>query len=825
MPVKRLRPAQLYTRCPTSRLKFRTTADLPDLDGYLGQDRAVEALRFGVGMRTDGYHMFVLGPSGTGRHTLVRRVLEEEVRSRAAPPDRIYVNNFQTPHRPRALALPPGRGPTLERDVREFIAELSSAIPAAFESDEYGTQRQTIEEEFKERQEEAFEALQKDARTHELALVRTPMGFTVAPLRQNEVMSSEAFHQMPEQEQERVKADMEALQERLEAVVKKLPEWERERRHRVRELDREVTRFAVTSLFEALRARYVDLETVTAWLEEVEGDIVENVDVFLPKDQPNPMEMLVAGGQADARRSAALRRYQVNVVVSNDPDGGAPVITEDSPTYQNLVGRCEHQSQLGALITDFTLIKPGALHRANGGYLAIDAMKLLRQPYAWEGLKRALSSRRVVIESLGEALSLVSTVSLEPEPIPLDLKVVLVGERRLYYLLCQLDPDFEELFKVEVDFEEDVDRTPPNVNALARVIAGAARHEQTRALTSAGVARLVEASSRLAGDAEKLSVRVGHLTDLVREANYWADRGASDTIGAQEIERAIEARRRRSERISDRMRESILRDTLLIDTEGEKVGQINGLAVLSLGGFAFGKPSRITARVRMGSGEVVDIERRVELGGPLHSKGVMILSAFLGARFAQEHPLSLTASLVFEQSYSGVDGDSASSTELYALLSALSGLPIRQGLAVTGSVNQFGEVQAIGGVNEKIEGFFEICAERGLSGDQGVLIPKANVKHLMLRSEVVDAVREGLFHVYPVKTTDEGIELLTGCRAGRRTRTGKWPKGTANRLVQDRLLELAHKRRSFGRRDGGKAGNNSANGGADNGGADNRGEE
>ncbi len=815
MPVKPLPPRALYARCPLTRLRFRTTAQLEDPEGYLGQDRAVEALRFGVGMRADGYHMFVLGPSGSGRHTLIRRVLEEEARTRSTPPDRVYVNNFETAHRPRALELPPGRGPSLARDVAEFVTELRSAIPAAFESDEYGTQRQALEEEFKERQEQAFEGLQQAAGAHGLALVRTPMGFTVAPLDGKEVMTPEAFGRLPEADQQRIKTEMGALQEQLQAVVKKLPEWEREHRHRVRELDREITRFAVSNLIGTLRDRHADVEAIAGWLDVVEADIVEHVSVFLPREQPNPLEAaLAAGGQADAQRSAALRRYEVNVVVSHDPDSGAPVTTEDSPTYPNLVGRTEHQSQFGTLVTDFTLIKPGALHRANGGYLIIDAMKLLRQPYAWEGLKRALATGRIVIESLGEALSLVSTVSLEPEPIELDVKVVLVGERILYYRLSSLDPDFADLFKVQVDFEEAVERSDENVQTFARVVAATTRHAGTRAVNRAGVARIVEEASRLAGDAERLSVRVGQLADVVREADYWAEREGTKHIGASEIDRAVEARTRRADRLSERMREQVLRETILVDTDGERVGQINGLAVLSLGGFSFGKPSRITARVRMGGGEVVDIERRVDLGGPLHSKGVLILSSFLGARFAEDHPLSLWASLVFEQSYGGVNGDSASSTELYALLSALAELPIRQGLAVTGSVNQFGEVQAIGGVNHKIEGFFEICAARGLTGEQGVLIPRSNVKHLMLRAPVVEAVREGAFHVYPVSTIDEGIELLTGRRAGRRTRTGRWPADTVNRLVQDRLLEFAHKRRSFGRRasdPNGNKGNSSRN--------------
>jgi len=486
-------------------------------------------------------------------------------------------------------------------------------------------------------------------------------------------------------------------------------------------------------------------------------------------------------------------------MVGDGGNTGAPVIAEESPNYANLVGRVEHQAEMGALLTDFTLIKPGALHRANGGYLIIDAMRLLQQPYAWEGLKQVLRGNSIKIESLGQMLALASTVSLEPEPIPLRLKVVLIGEPRIYYLLCRLDPDFDDLFKVAVDFDAEMNRASGQ-RRFARLLATIARQDGLRPLDRGGVARVVEQATRLAGDAGKLSLRIGRIADLMKEADYWAGQKGRKVIGAGDVQRALDAQVRRVDRIAQRMREAIVDETILIDTDGAKVGQINGLAVLDLGNHAFGKPNRISARVRMGGGEVIDIERRVELGGPLHTKGVLILSGFLGARYAADHPLSLSASLVFEQSYGGVDGDSASSAELYALLSALSELPIDQGLAVTGSVNQHGEVQAIGGVNEKIEGFFELCAARGLTGRQGVLIPRANVANLMLRGEVVAAVRAGKFAIYPVSTIDQGIELLTGRRAGRLGKSGRYPAGSVNRLVQDRVHELADKRRLFARR-------------------------
>ena len=802
MPIKPLRAKELYRACDPATLSFRTTAELADPDAILGQERAVEALQFGIGMRSEGYNLFVLGPSATGRHALVRQFLERRAAGEPKPRDWVYVNNFEIAHRPNAVALPPGRAVALRYDMERFIEELQAAIPAVFESDEYRTRRQAIEEEFKERQEGAFQEVQAEAQRRGLALVQTPTGLVLAPVKGNEVMPPEEFRGLPEPARKAMESDIEELQKRLQETVRQLPEWDRERRHKVREVNREMTQLAVTNLIAALKRTYADLPEILGYFDAVQHDVIEHVDIFLPQEaQSLPAMMQPAAAAAIAARVAALRRYQINVLVSSDGAVGAPVVTEEMPAQANLVGRVEHMQEMGALMTDFTLIKPGALHRANGGYLVLDALRLLQQPYAWEALKRALRSRVVAIESPAQMLSLISTVSLEPEPIPLDVKVVLIGERQLYYQLSRLDPDFDGLFKVAVDLEEDMRRNPETTAAYARLIAAMARRCSLRPVNRQGVARIIEHAARLAGDRDKLTVRIGWITDLIREADYFAGNGSRRAISAGDVQSAIDAHIHRSDRVRDRVQESILDETMLIATDGEAVGQINGLAVLDLGNFAFGRPNRISARVRLGTGEVVDIERRVELGGPLHSKGVLILSAYLGAHFAAEHPLSLSASLVFEQSYGGVDGDSASSAELYALLSALSDLPIHQGFAVTGSVNQHGEVQAIGGVNEKIEGFFDICNSRGLDGRQGVLIPQANVKHLMLRNDVVAAVRSGRFRVFAVAKIDQGIEILTGRAAGAPRKDGSYPPDTVNRLVQDRLLQLATKRREFGRRD------------------------
>ncbi|MBT6910924.1 MAG: AAA family ATPase, partial [Rhodospirillaceae bacterium] len=802
-------------RCDPKSFRFNTTSDLPDLEAVLGQPRAVEALSFGIGIEQKGYNLFVLGPRATGRHTVVRRYLERQAATRDPADDWAYVNNFEAAHKPIALRLPHGRAVALRRDMELLIEELLIAIPAAFQTDEYKTRRQAIQDDFQERQEAAFGAVQEEANKRELALVRTPMGLALAPAKGNEVMPPEEFQKLTPLARKKIEADIEELQARLQGAVQQLPDWERERRRRIRELNQEITGVAYSQLITRLRANYAGLKPALDYIAAVERDIGEHVDLFLPgeaaqADPMNPAPQMMAGmaagggmagmaGQSTAIRQAfAQRRYSVNVMVGDGHAQGAPVFAEEAPSYANLIGRVEHQSEMGALLTDFSLIKPGSLHRANGGYLIIDAMRLLQQPYAWEALKRVLRSGCINIESPGEMLSLISTVSLEPEAIPLDIKIVLIGERQVYYLLCQHDPDFEALFKVAVDFDEDMDRTG-SLTQFARLVATVARHHDLRPLDRGAVAKVVDQATRMAGDIKKISLQVGNISDLLKEADYCAQLEKHRIITASDIQSALDAQVRRVDRIPHRMREMIVRETILIDTDGAKVGQINGLAVYDMGNHAFGKPSRITARVRMGNGEVVDIERRVDLGGPLHSKGVLILSAFLGARYAADHPLSLSASLVFEQSYGGVDGDSASSTELYVLLSALSDIPIEQGFAVTGSVNQHGEVQAIGGVNEKIEGFFDLCQARGLTGRQGVLIPKSNVEHLMLRDDVVEAVGAGRFTVHAIATIDQGIEVLTGRKAGKLGRNGRYPANSINRLVQDRVHKLAALRRQFAR--------------------------
>jgi lon-related putative ATP-dependent protease len=724
--------------------------------------------------------------------------------------DWCYVYNFDEPRQPRALALPPGRSKELKSDVEQVIADAQTALPAAFESEDFQSQREAIAEEFKEAQEKGFSEVEEEAGEHDIGVIQTPTGIAFVPVRDGEALGSDEFKKLPEDEQQKFHDEIARLTKRLQQVMRSTPKRAREMRQKIRRLEREVASMAVTGLVDELVQKYQDIPVVVEHLHKMQNDIVDNVSLFLrPADgqgMPVPVQQM-----AESRESAAMRRYSINVLVDRDAASGAPVVFEDKPSFADLIGRVEHESEFGSLVTNFTLIRPGALHRANGGFLILDAEKLLRYPMAWDVLKRALKSRELRIRSAADDMGLISTVSLEPEPIPLDLKVIVIGERVWYYLLQQYDSEFSELFKIAADFEDQIPRSPGNVENLARWLATTARSENLKHLDRTAVARLMEDSARHAGDSEKLSADIRRLADIVREAHYWAVQSGKDLIGAEEIQEAIDGRIRRASRYRDLMQEETLRNTFVVETEGSREGQINGLAVMQLGDFAFGRPQRITATVSLGSGEVVDIEREVKLGGPLHSKGVLILSGFLASHYVTNRPLSLSASLVFEQSYGGVDGDSASAAELCVLASALSQLPLKQSLAITGSVDQHGRVQAIGGVNEKIEGFFDLCERRGLSGEQGAVIPSANVKHLMLKKEVVEAVEAGRFAVYPVDHVDQALELLTGLPAGERDKHGAFPDGSVNQAICKRLVALAEERKSFAKKAG--------NGGGDSGNA------
>lgn len=797
LPARKLR-----AECDHTSLGFDTTASLKPAPGFIGQDRAIEAIKLSAGIMHRGFNLYVLGRDGTGRHTAVEQLLTDAAAKRPVPCDWVYVNNFEAPHKPNAMKLTPGTAARLKLAMQQLVDDLANEIPALFDSEEYQTQRRAIEEELGQRHEEPIAAFADRAQEENVALLRTPMGFMLSAIVDGKPVQPDVYEALSDAEREEIDAKIATLQEQLASILKQAPLLEKEHRQRIEALHAGMAERAVSLRVQEVEAQFEKADTVRTYLEQVRIDMISNAELFLisaSRSDNGPFPEVIRKYHQDPH----FARYAVNIMVSHDEGlPAAPIVTDDLPTLDHLTGRIEHLSEMGTLSTNFTLIRPGALHRANGGYLVLDALRILSEPYAWETLKRCLQSRAISITSLAERLSLSSTVTLEPDPIPLDVRVVLVGDRRLHMLLQLLDPEFAQLFKVQADFEDDLPRTAKNTRALARIVAGYAAREGLRPITAPAVAALLDHAVRLADDTKKLTLELGALTDVMREAEFYAAERSHDVITDDDVAKAIQQAEYRAARIKERVQESVTRGTILIDTKGTSVGQINGLAVVGLGQTYFGRPSRITARVRMGSGKLVDIEREVELGGPLHSKGVLILGSYIASHYALDVPMSLHASLVFEQSYGGIDGDSASSAELYALLSALSGVPIRQGLAVTGSVNQTGEVQAIGGVNEKIEGFFDICAARGLTGDQGVLIPAANVDNLMLRTDVVEAASAGDFRVIPVKTIDQGIEILTGTPAGRRGRGGSFPETSINGLVEAQLRSFAETRRQFGARNG-----------------------
>ncbi|MCX7173096.1 MAG: ATP-binding protein [Proteobacteria bacterium] len=791
--IKPLDTQLLFRGCDAALLEFQTTAELSESTETVDQSRAIDAIRFGIDIKRPGYNLFVLGEPGSGRHSAVRRMLETKATREPTPSDWCYVNNFSEANMPTLLRLPQGRGAQLKKDMQQFVSELAKAITVAFESDEYRTRIEAIQEEFKQKEDNALRQLGHESAEHGVALLRTPHGFIFAPVKGEETMGPEEFEKLPDEDKERLGKAIEEYGERLHKLTLQFPRWRHEMQGRIKEASRDTLRLAAGHLIEELKERYTDLDNVLGFLDEAMRDIVEIGEALreAPKSDDDSNELMISG-------SISLIRYQVNLLVDNSAAKAAPVVFEDNPIFPNLVGRVDHIAHMGMLVTNFTFIKSGALHRANGGYLVLDALKVLTQPYAWEGLKRALRSSQVRIESLGQVFGLISTLPMEPQPMPLEVKVILVGERLHYYLLKEYDPEFEDLFKVAADFEDDIPRDAANTKLYASFVATLARAADLRPFDRGAVARVIEHGARLTGDSEKFSASTRRISALVQEADHCAGMAGRQVVVREHVESALQAQIRRASRLRDASQEQILRENLLISVTGAHVGQINGLAVIDLGDFMFAHPMRITATVRLGEGDVIDIEREAELGGSLHSKGVMILSAFLASRYSHNIPLSLSASLVFEQSYGPVEGDSASLGELCALLSALSGLPIKQSLAITGSVNQYGRVQPIGGVNEKIEGFFDICKARGLSGEQGVVIPESNVKHLMLREDVVAACAEGQFRIYAVTEIDQAIELLTGVPAGVPDEQGVVPEGSINYLVASQLAEMSALRQAFG---------------------------
>lgn len=794
-PVAPLPVEALYRKCDAAALGFETSAMLAEydgpVDGMYGQERALRALEMGVRMPHNGYNLFVLGPRATGMQEAVCAWLARLAEAEPAPSDRVYVNNFDDPERPLALRLPPGGGRRLRDGMAAVIEALRAALPDVFTSEDYRRRRRAIEADHDARQHKAFQAIAERAEAGGLGLVENRNGgIGVAPVSDGQIMDVQAFGALPEAERERLQALMREIENALEHIFEELPRWNLERKEEVRSLNEEFTDYVVGQSLDALRRHFADETAVLDWLARAHDDIVDHLHLFAPDtqegDADSPIALLIAGPAADD--DAVFGRYGVNLFIDNAEARGAPVVMEPNPTLANLCGRVEYRTRLNAMTTDFTLIRPGSLQRANGGYLLIDALRLLSEPLAWESLKRALEARKAHIETWADYAQFGAPLTaLVPQSVDLNIKVVLFGESHLFYNLCENEPDFPNLFKVQVEFGHQVPRDAASERKLALVLAARARRDGLKPYTARGLARVVEHASRAASDAERLSILTDDLADVLREADFQARQNGSPAVGAEEVERALAARHDRASRLQEAMREQITRETRIIETDGRRVGQVNALGVYTLPTIRFALPSRVTVRVRPGNGDVMDIDRHVGLTGRIHNKGLEILTAFLKAKLGQTRRLGFYATLVFEQRYGRSDGDSASSTELYALLSALADLPLDQGLAVTGSVNQFGDVQAVGGVNEKIEGFFDLCAERGLTGRQGVILPAANVKNLMLRPDIVAAAEAGRFRVFAISTVDQGIELLTGVPAGERDRHGHFPKDTVYRLVEDRL--------------------------------------
>jgi lon-related putative ATP-dependent protease len=791
--VNELSPESLRKICDAKFIRCKTTEELVPIREIIGQERAVRALKFGLGIKDHGFNIYVAGFPGTGRKTAVKNFVEEIARDKPVPPDWCYVNNFSNQYEPKAIQLPAGKGKAFRDDIKNLIENIRTALPKAFESDDYASRREATIQGLEKQRKELIDKLNAKAQQEGFVIQSTPIGLLLIPVINGKPLSQEELLSLPQGTKSKIQEKREKLEADLRNTMRQFLDMERKIREEIKKLNRNVALYAIGHLVEDLVEKYRENSEITAYLKAVQNDILDNLSQFIKRGEPQERLPFPVPWMREAR----FRKYAVNVIVDNSDCKGAPVVTEFNPTYQNLIGRTEKEAQFGALITDFTMIRGGSLHKANNGFLIIPVEDLLRNPFSYEALKRAIRDKNVVIEEPQERYGFISTKSLKPEPIPLDVKVILIGNPYLYQQMFILDTDFSELFKVKAEFDTTMKRTEENVKKYAAFVCTLCEKENLRHLDQSALAKLIEYSQRIAEDQKKLSTRFAEVGDIVREANFYATQEKSDVVTEKHVKKAIEEKIYRSKLIQEKIQEMISRGMLLIDTDTEKVGQVNGLSVMGLGDFAFGNPSRVTASIGLGREGVIDIEREAKMGGPIHTKGVLILSGYLNEKYAQDKPLSLSARLVFEQSYGGVEGDSASSTELYAILSALSGLPIKQSVAVTGSVNQKGEVQAIGGVNEKIEGFFEVCKAKGLTGQQGVMIPESNVQNLMLKEEVVDAVRAGQFHIYSAKTIDEGIAVLTETKAGERRPDGTFEEGTVNYRVDNQLKGMAEKLKEF----------------------------
>lgn len=791
---KSLTLGQLCSCCDPKKFKFKSTQKIPKLNEIIGQERAVHALEFGLEIKDHGYHIYALGPSGTGKATTIRKYLEIEAKNQETPPDWLYIHNFDDSDKPKTLQLPAGKGREFRDDIDQLVVELKTEVPKAFEGEAYGRERQSIEKEFHNQSEQLFTALTQKASERGFQLIQTTQGFAVVPMINNKVLTPKEHAALDEKKRTQIKNNQEKLIAEVHEAMRELEQLQKEVRQKMRELDQRVVSFSVSHLITALKEKYRDYPDVIQFLIEVQNHLLKNVTPFKQIKQtegpPIQEQLMMLGGGSN---EITFDEYRVNLIVDNSKTEGAPVIFEKNPIGPNLIGRIEQQGLFGALVTNFRMIKGGALHRANGGYLVLEMLSLLKKPFAWEMLKRALKNREIVIENMMESLGAFTTRTLEPMPIPLATKVILIGNPMFYYLIYEYDPEFKELFKVKADFAGYMERNNQTDYQYAQFIGMVCEEEKLNHFAPSGVAKIIEYGSRLVAHQQKVTTKFGDIVDIIRQAAFWARKHRHQLVVVEDVQKALDEKIYRSNRIEEVMREMVAEKTIKISTTGSVVGQINGISVLSLGDYSFGKPSRITAQTYVGGDGLVSIEREIKMGGPIHNKASLIIAGYLGGKYAQDVPMALSASITFEQVYEEIEGDSASAAEIFVLLSSLSGYPIRQDLAITGSVNQHGEIQAIGGVNEKIEGVFQVCKLFGLTGKQGVIIPESNVQHLMLNDEVLNAVKKGQFHIYSIAMIDEGIELLTGKPAGVRKADGLYPKDTVNFAVQNKISELAKK--------------------------------
>ncbi len=790
---------KLRWHCDPAIFDFECTDKLAPLREFIGQDRAIRAIEFGLAMIRDGYNIYVSGLTGTGKTTIVKTYVQKLVDKKLDHPleDWCYLYNFSDPDRPWAASLPKGKGKAFREEIADLLQKLKDELNKAFSSDEYLNQKKKQTEENQARQQKLFEEMAEEAQRQGFQLQMTTVGPALIPLIEGKPASQSDYLSLDKETRKELEAKRTELLKKLQATFEKARELESQTAEKLRSNDREIAEFTISRLFKNLMKTYKKSEAITRYLNGLKSFTLNNLDIFKEKKEEPPNPLLgVSASQMLGGREPFLP-FKVNVYVDNSATSGPPVITEPNPNYANLFGKIERRFLFGGYLSDHTMLKAGAVQRANGGYLLLNATEVLTNPAVWPALKRAIKTKEVRIEDPFEQFGLIAPQGMRPEPMPIDVKIVLIGDNTLYQLLSFYDEEFWEIFKVKADFSSQVDKTEENLKSFAAFIAGCCEDCELHPFDPTGVAKVAEYASRMVADQEKLSSRFAQIKQLVEEAEHWARMDGTRRVAARHVEQAIEERFFRHNLPDERIRELIERGTIMIDVDGEAEGQVNGLSVYSLGDVSFGRPSRITCKTFLGRGGVINIERESQLSGRTHDKGVLILSGYMGWKYAQDTPLSLSASLCFEQSYEGIDGDSASSTELYALLSSLAEAPLRQDIAVTGSVNQKGEIQPIGGVNQKIEGFFQVCRAKGLSGKQGVMIPRQNQQNLMLKPEVVDAVRKGRFHIYSVSSIDEGIEILTGVRAGKKKKDGTYPAGSINARVDKRLKEMAAKLKRF----------------------------